>query len=208
MFEVRMMRREDVTGVVALQPLAFPPPFDPDLWWDREHIEHHLEIFPQSQFVVICDGQVIGACSNTMISEERWQAHEGWSKTVGGPFLETFDPFGSTLYGLDISVHPDYRRQGVGKALYQARFDFARDRRLVRYGTACRMPGYRSFCAVHESVDVHAYAQRVVDGATVDMTLTPLLRMGMTFLGVIESYMDDAESGDAAALLEFGTAKL
>lgn len=196
------MRPGDVADVIALQPLAFPPPFDPELWWDAEHIERHIELFAEGQFVAAVHNRIVGACSNTRISEERWQAHEGWSATVGGPYLNGFDRAGSTLYGLDISVHPEFRRQGVGRALYQARFDLVRRLGLARYGTACRMPDYRQFATMVASVDVHAYADQVVAARTVDKTLTPLLRMGLRFLGVIENYMPDAESGDAAALLE------
>jgi hypothetical protein len=43
----------------------------------------------------------------------------------------------------------------------------------------------------------------VVTRELTDRTLTPLLSYGLTFLGVIENYMEDVESGDAAALLEW-----
>jgi hypothetical protein len=51
--------------------------------------------------------------------------------------------------------------------------------------------------------DVRDYAQQVVAGERVDRTLTPLLRYGMTFLDVLFDYMEDLESANAAALLEW-----
>jgi GNAT superfamily N-acetyltransferase len=163
-------------------------------------LERHLEIFPEGQFIADAGGQIVGSCSNTLISEERWQAHTGWGETVGGPMLKAFDRNGSTLYGLDITVHPDFRRIGVGRAFYTSRFALKQVLGLTRYGTACRMPGYASQSA---NMSVDEYAQRVVSGELSDQTLTPLLRYGLTFLGVLHEYMEDQESANAGALLEW-----
>jgi GNAT superfamily N-acetyltransferase len=107
---------------------------------------------------------------------------------------------GSTLYGLDITVHPDYRRQGIGRAFYDQRFDVVRrGAKLVRFGTGCRLPDFRSSGLACPA----DYAERVAGGMLTDRTLTPLLRYGLTYVGVIDNYMVDEESGDAAALLEW-----
>lgn len=189
----------DVLGAVALQRLAFPPPFSEDLHWDPEHLLQHVELFPDGQFVADQEGVIVGSCSNTIISEEKWQAHGGWGATVGGPMLRGFRRDGTTLYGLDIAVHPAYRRQGVGRGFYQARFDLVKRLGLTRYGTACRMPDF----ANHPGFTIREYAQRVHGGEIQDRTLTPLLRYGLAFIDVIENYMEDRESGNAAALLEW-----
>jgi hypothetical protein len=47
------------------------------------------------------------------------------------------------------------------------------------------------------------YAFAVVQGTVTDQTLTPLLRYGLALVDVIEEYMEDMESGHAAALLEW-----
>jgi ribosomal protein S18 acetylase RimI-like enzyme len=189
----------DVPAVVALQPLAFPPPFNPDYHWDPDSLLTHLDIFPEGQFVADLDGTIVGSCSNTQIAESQWQKHANWYETVGGPELSQFDPAGSTLYGLDISVHPGVRRQGIGHAFYRARFALAKNGDLMRYGTACRIPDF----AESGFSDVRTYARAVVKGERVDRTLTPLLRYGLTFIDVIHDYMEDAESANTAALLEW-----
>jgi len=130
-------------------------------------------------------------------------AHRSWSETVGGPNIEHHDQQGTTLYGLDISVHPQYRGRGVGRALYAARFDLVRAQRLTRCGTACRIPGYVQWSLDQNKPNVEQYVDEVVNGKISDRTLTPLLRYGLRFLSVIHDYMDDEESADAAALLEW-----
>lgn len=203
-FTVRPMTPDDVAGAVRLQELCFPPPFDPSLHWRPEHLLAHIARFPAGQFVgVSAQGEVIASCSNCRVAEGTWQAHGSWLDTVGGPFIEGHDPVGSTLYGLDISVHPDWRRGGVGRALYQRRFQFVRDEGLTRYGTGCRLPDFTAAKARQPELDVESYARDVVSGMRQDRTLSPLLRFGLTFLGVLTNYMEDAESADCAALLEW-----
>ena len=192
------MREEDVDAVVALQPLAFPVPFPPEYHWDAASIRSHLRHFPEGQFVAVAEDEIVGSCGNTIVSEARWQAHGSWSETVGRYDLRDFTGRGTTLYGIDIAVHPRVRRQGVGRAFYETRFEFARARGLARYGTGCRMPDFRASGVA----TVEEYAAEVVAGSRTDRTLTPLLRYGLTFVTVVRGYMKDEESNDAGALLE------
>ena len=64
------MELGDVESAAALQSLAFPPPFPQDLLWQPEHLKRHLVLFPSGQFVADVGNQIIGSCSNTVISEE------------------------------------------------------------------------------------------------------------------------------------------
>lgn len=185
-------------GVIELQRLAFPPPFDEGLLWKKEHLATHLEKFPAGQWVAVSANEVVGSCSNTLISQDHFGKHLSWDETVGGYFLDTFDPNGEVMYGLDISVHPDYRRIGMGKAFYGRRKMLATT--LCRsYATACRIPDFLSSgCS-----DVRTYCEEVKEGMRVDRTLSPLLRYDLNLTDVLTNYMDDAESGNAAALLEW-----
>lgn len=197
---IRTTTRADIAGVVALQRDCFPPPFPEDLLWQAEHIAHHLEIFPEGQWVAEQGGRIVASCTNLILDEAIWQAHLDWESTVGGHFLRAHTPGGTTLYGVDLSVAPASRGQGIGRQLYQARFELVRSLGLARYGTAVRMPDYLAQAAGRTP---HDYAHAVVQGILTDRTLTPLLRMGTQWQGVIENHMDDEESGHAAAILEW-----
>lgn len=199
MIEVRGMRAEDIGGVVALQRACFPAPFPADQLWQPAHLAAHLYRFAAGQFVAVAEGLVVGSASAMRVSESAWQAHAGWEETLGGYELANYDPAGTTLYGADISVHPEWRRQGIARALYAARFACVREWGLVRFGTACRIPDF----AASGLADPHEYCASVVRRERRDRTLTPLLALGLTFSATLRDYMPDPESGDAAALLEW-----
>ncbi|MBS1718154.1 MAG: GNAT family N-acetyltransferase [Armatimonadetes bacterium] len=199
---VTQMLPEHIPGAVALQRLCFPEPFPEEFLWKAHHLESHLHQFPEGQFVAVNDGAIIGSASSLIVSEDVWAAHMPWATTVGGPFFENFNSHGTTLYGADISVHPEYRQAGIGRSLYEARFKLVEDLSLTRYGTACRIPGFIEYYEETGGSPTD-YVLLVNDGIRFDRTLSPLLRYGLTLGGVIEEYMEDAESGNAAAVLEW-----
>lgn len=206
--EVRQLSEEDIPGAVALQRVCFPPPFPDELLWKASHLAVHLTRFPEGQFVAVSGSTVVASATNVIIGEAHYQAHLPWEETVGGHELTSHDPHGSTLYGVDISVHPSFRGIGLGRRLYGARFDFVRHRGLRRYATGCRIPdfaGWRSQQdpAMETKEAVRLYIEEVSMGRQSDRTLTPLLRMGLHVVGAHEAYMDDEESLNCAALLEW-----
>jgi GNAT superfamily N-acetyltransferase len=104
-----------------------------------------------------------------------------------------------TLYGLDISVHPEFRRLGIGRAFYEHRKEIVRQLALQRYATTCRLPDFH----LSGANDSQTYCQDVLCGRLTDRTLTPLLRYGLTMTAVLQNHWDDPESGHAAAQLEW-----
>lgn len=192
------MAPNDIPGAVGLQKACFPDPFPEDLLWSAEHLVRHIGVFPDGQFVAEREGVIVASASSTLISEVGYQAHGSWDSTVGGPFLKTFDPNGTTLYGLDISVHPGFRGKGLARELYDQRFDLVRRLGLVRYATGCRLPDFG-----RSGLDLDTYLGEVRAGVRTDRTLTPLLRMGLTLIGGANDYMEDEESSNCAALLEW-----
>lgn len=193
------MQSGHIAGVVGLQAECFPPPFPAELLWKPQHLRSHLEAFPEGQFVAMEDTTVVGSASALLIGEDAWAAHLPWEKVTGGHHFSSHDPRGTTLYGADVSVHPDRRLQGIARGLYHARFELVRKSGLRRYGTACRIPGYSASSAPSPE----EYCQDVAAGAKTDPTLTPLVRMGCRFVAVAHGYMDDPESAHCAAVLEW-----
>lgn len=188
--------------MVGLQRACFPAPFPEDLLWTPAHLESHRGLFPEGQWVAEIDGQIVGSASSAVVSEETWLAHLPWEQTLGGFDFSGHQPEGTTLYGADISVRPEFRGRGIARLLYEERFQLVRRLGLRRYGTACRIPDCQAWVGQHDAT-VEAYVQAVLTGQTQDRTLTPLLRLGLSILDVLHGYMADEESMDAAVLLQW-----
>lgn len=197
------MRPEHIEGAVKLQRDCFPPPFPDELLWQPGHLAQHLVIFPEGQFVAMDAGRVIGSASSLRISRSVWQDHESWELLTGGHSFSSHDPGGEILYGADISVHPESRGKGVARALYAARFELVTAEGMRMFATCCRIPGWREWSSRTGGGTHEQYCDLVVASSLADPTLTPLLRMGMCFRGLAYDYMEDEESGDAAAVLEW-----
>ncbi len=197
------MSGQDIDGAVALQKACFPDPFPEELLWSRCHLQRHLEIFPEGQFAAVESGFVVGTASSLLIESERWSGPHSWKRLAGDHFFSGHNPSGDLLYGADISVHPNHRGKGIAKALYSARFRLVEELGLAGFVTCCRIPDWLEWSNLTGILDKTEYCLRVIKGEIVDRTLSPLLRIGLKFAKVSENYMDDVESGNAAASLEW-----
>jgi len=114
-FCVRQMTMDDVPGVIELQVRAFPglPPWRPD------QLERHLDIFPEGQLVVSdAAGRILGSASSLIIDWDDYAESANWSSITGDGSFATHNSFGKTLYGADMGVDPEARKQGIGALLY------------------------------------------------------------------------------------------
>ena len=43
---IRNYREEDFEGLIRVQKECFPPPFPPELWWNKQQLINHVMRFP------------------------------------------------------------------------------------------------------------------------------------------------------------------
>lgn len=196
------MQPDHLAGAVALQRLCFPPPFPESYLWGEEDLEQHLARFPEGQFIALAGDLVVGSSSNNRIPLARWDQRLNWYETNGGPWFEGYDENGDALYGADISVHPEFRRMGIGRELYASRFELVQTLGLKAYITGCRVPGLKQ-AIQEEGTTLEQYVREVSLGTRNDRVITPLLKMGLTLVGWHDDYMMDEESCNSGALLEW-----
>jgi predicted amidohydrolase/GNAT superfamily N-acetyltransferase len=196
-FTVRQMTPEDIPAVIKLQLRAFPGLVP----WRPDQLEHHLAAFPEGQLVVTdASGRILGSASSLLIDWDDYAESANWSSITGNGSFSTHNPLGKTLYGADMGVDPDARKQGIGTLFYEARKELIRERGLKRLLTGGRIAGY---AAVADQISAKEYVAEVVDGKRRDPALTFQLENGLVVLDVVPGYMYDQESRGFATVLEW-----
>ena len=194
--EVRLMTREDIPAVIALQARIFPgmPP------WAAAQLEHHLAVFPEGQLVAVGPGgALVGSASSLVILWDDFDDLASWKELTGNGYFTTHNPEGKTLYGADIGVDPAARGLGVGSKLYKARKALVRKLGLKRMIAGGRLPGYG---AVADRMTAEQYVAEVEAGRRHDPVLSFQLGHGFTVAGVIPGYLGfDAASAGYATLI-------
>jgi predicted amidohydrolase/GNAT superfamily N-acetyltransferase len=195
---VRQMTAEDIPAVVELQSRVYP---DRMLAWSAGELSRHLAVFPDGQFVAADEtGRLLGSASSLIIDWDDYAESAQWSTITARGTFETHNPLGTTLYGADMCVDPEARKQGIGSVLYRARKKLVQERGLKRLLTGGRIPGYAQ---VAQEMTPEEYVADVVRGRRKDATLSFQLANGLVVLDVVPAYLDDPQSRGFATLLEW-----
>lgn len=185
---------------MELQRACFPPPYPEEQLWNAGQLKAHIARFPEGALCAEVDGVIAGSCTSLIIKFDPEHPHHTWAEVADNGYISTHDPNGDTLYGIDMAVHPDYRRRGIARRMYEARYDLVRRLGLKRFLAGGRMPGYGGYA---DRMSPEEYADRVIRGELIDPVLTPQLRAGLRPVAVLRGYLPDEESRDAALLLEW-----
>lgn len=197
MVEVREASIDDIEGILSLQTASYPTLAQFSAW-RAHHLAQHQARFAPGQLVAVEAGRVVGFSASFIArSHQVRRPHTFREVTAMGTF-EAHDPDGDTLYGAEMMVHPDMRERGIGRQLYNARFELARRLGLRYFVAGGRLPGY---AAVAREVTIEDYVQSVVEGRRIDRVLTPQLRNGLRVEGILPGYLQDPNSLNYAALL-------
>ena len=194
---LRRMRPEDFKGFTRLHERCFPG-MSP---WEREHIESQIGTFPEGQFVIEYEGRIVASASSLIVDFDEYGETHDWDEVTGEGFIDTHDPEGDTLYGIEIMVDPEFRGMKLSRRLYEARKQLCRDLNLKRIIIGGRIPGYAERA---DEVSAREYVDRVTERAFFDPVLTPQLSAGFTLKRLITGYLpEDEQSRGWATLLEW-----
>jgi GNAT superfamily N-acetyltransferase len=142
--------------------------------------------------------RVVGSTTTLRTNDIFDGDHPYYFDFIGQGTLSTHDPNGEWLYGIDVGVHPDFRRMGIGRRLYDARRDLVQRLNLRGELVAGLLPGYPKYRA---QMSVEAYAQRVAAGELNDPTLSMQLKVGFKLRKLLYHYVDDSRSDGVVTLI-------
>ncbi len=190
---VRNAQLSDVDQIVALLLRAYPdaPPYSASM------IRGQVTAFPDGQFVVEYDGQLVGYAAAFRISEALALTTHTWNEITGGGYAARHDPRGDWLYGMEVCVDPALRRLRIGQRLYDARRQLCEGEELKGIVFGGRMPNWLK--RRKDFPDPIDYVRAVGDRKVVDPVVNFHLRQGFEPIGVLENYdADDKASGGCA----------
>ena len=181
-----------------LELIAFPHA-EPDELLSVADITAYTRTFPEGFFVVLDGDTVVGQAAGILLDFDFDHPQHTIVDITGEHQCGNHDPEGDWYYGTDIVVHPDFRKQGIGRHLYELRKDL-----VVRLGKRGIIAGgYMSGFAEHKHLmTAQTYIDSVRDGALYDATLTFQMEQGFALESALENYLaDDATDGWSALIV-------
>ena len=190
---------EHALQLEELQKIVFPT-LSNEEQFKAAHYLKHIEVFPEGQFVITDDEQVIAMTTTMRSSFDFDHYHHTFLETVAGGWLTNHEPNGDWLYGLDMGVHPAYRGKKLAKELYKARHQMAAQLGLKGQLTVGMMNGYG---AVSDTISGEKYFEELMQGKRTDPTITPQTKIGFTPIALISIYLNDPAGGNYGVLLKW-----
>lgn len=195
--EIRNILPTDFQAIIDLQKICFPN-MEP---WKVEHLESHLSMFPEGQLCVEYDGKIIGSCSSLIVNFDEYDDQHTYDDITDDGYITNHDPEGFNLYGIEVMVHPDYRRMKIGRRLYEARKDLARRLNLKSIIIGGRIPNYYKYATEYTPRE---YVEQVSIHNIYDPVLTFQILNGFTLKRINKNYLeDDQASMKYATLMEW-----
>ncbi|MDN5867379.1 MAG: GNAT family N-acetyltransferase [Candidatus Nitrosocosmicus sp.] len=191
---------QDIPKIIELQKKSFPSMLEEGSVWGERHLRSHVEIFPEGQFCVVLRNKIIGSSSSLIVKlSSEYEVHT-FSQVTGNSLFTTHDPNGDSLYGADISVHPEFRRLGIATLLYKARKDLAIKYNLRRIIAGGRLINYSNYA---EKFSPEEYVKLVINEQISDQVLTFQLKNDFKFINILPNYIKDSRSLNYATFIEW-----
>jgi GNAT superfamily N-acetyltransferase len=199
--EVTNTTPEHVQELEMLQRVAFPTLTDNELFTAEKYL-NHLRLFPEGQFVAVATSgdqkTVVGATSTYRADFDFNDYQHTFLEAIAHGWLSNHKPNGEWLYGVDVSVHPDFRRKGIGNRLYDARKALVKRLNLRGEIAGGMIPGYEHYKA---KMPVETYIEKVVAGEIMGKTLPMQLKNGFVVRGILYDHITDPRADNTATLL-------
>lgn len=169
--------------------------------WGKKEFTSQLNKFPEGQFCIEDNGKLVAAVVSVIIDYNKFGDKHTYDQISSHGTLNTHDPNGDTLYGVDMFVHPDYQGLRLGRRLYDARKELCVNLNLRRIIVGGRIPGYK---AHHDKMTPQKYVELVKAKEIYDPVLSFQLANDFHVIKLMTDYFPmDEESRTFATLLEW-----
>ena len=196
---IRNIRIDDLDKILQLQEVSFPDMAAYGMVWPASYLERHINIFSEGQLCAEINGEIVASASSLIVSLKPPYSEHTWHDITGYGMFTTHDPKGDTLYGADISTHPDFQRKGIGTMLYNVRKNLVIRMNLRRIVLGGRLFNYYKYAKKISAIE---YSRKIIEGEIEDPVLSFQLKNGFKFIKILPNYLYDRRSMNYSNFLE------
>lgn len=170
-------------------------------YWSESVIEKLIHKFPEGQFVIIADDQVVGCALSIIVKYDEYGDNHTYRQITGNYTFSSHTEKGDVLYGIEVFIRPEYRGLRLGRRLYDARKELCEKLNLKAIVFGGRIPNYHNYAGELKSKE---YIQKVKLKEIYDPVLSFQLSNDFHVKKVLKNYMpEDNESQEFATLLQW-----
>ena len=169
--------------------------------WRKEQLDTLIKSFPEGQFCIEDKGRVVAFSLSLIVDSDDLEDSHTYAEITGDYRLNTHNPLGDILYGIEIGVHKDFQGMRLGRRLYDARKELCEKLALKSIVAGGRMPNYHLYQGQYSPRE---YIEKVTMKEIYDPVLTFQLSNGFHVKKLLKDYLPyDQESGAYATLIEW-----
>jgi predicted amidohydrolase/ribosomal protein S18 acetylase RimI-like enzyme len=194
---LRALRESDYPDIKRIMNQVYPGMGA----WSKTDYKKMLAIFPEGQICIEANQKVVAAALSIIVQYEKFSRSHTYLDVIGKRLMDTHDPNGDYLYGIDLFVDPEYRDLRLGRRLYDARKELCEHLNLKGILIGGRIPGYHKY---KDQMDPLEYIKKVKNQEIHDPVLTFQLNNDFYIKQVLKNYLPgDSKSASHAVLLEW-----
>jgi len=169
--------------------------------WSKDSIRKLISIFPEGQLCVEVNGKVVGAALALIVDYTKFGDKHTYLQITGDYSMDTHDPEGDVLYGIDVFVHPEFRGMRLARRLYDARKELCENLNLRAIVAGGRIPNYTKHS---DNLTPKEYIEKVRMKEIYDPILTFQISNDFHVKRILTDYLpQDQQSKAYATLIEW-----
>lgn len=200
----RLIHESDISDIIQLQRKTFPVMSQKGEIWEEDEVKKYLRIFPEGQFCAEVNGKIVGSASSLIVNLRPEYRNHSWDEICYNNIEKSHDLFGNSLYDVDVSALPEFRRIGIASKLYDLRKNLAVSLNLDRIIGGGRLANYNKFSNV---MSAEKYFENVKLGKIEETAINCQIRNGFNLIKLLPNYINDDESLNFAAFIEWKNKK-
>jgi ribosomal protein S18 acetylase RimI-like enzyme len=201
--KIRQATIEDIPPIIEVEKLA---------WGEKgaatkEAFESRIKTFPEGTLIALIDDKIVGVIVTQIINYNKENPlKKNWYEITDNGFIaKTHNPNGDTLYGVNLSVHPQYQNMGIGRKLMEFVGKLIIKRNLKQGVLGGRIPDYHKFANKITAEDYIKIDEKNKNNIPPDPELLfyqkEYWKIGLRVVKVMPNYFQDPDSLDYGVLL-------